>query len=73
MIPDMIEKVIREFDFATFGIEGFSDLADPNTHEWPPELAAQITAELADIISAVLTDAVDQGFKVGQLFGGSPS
>lgn len=63
MLPQIIEKVIRSFDFDNFGIDGFSDIQDPNTHEWPPELAKEITEAISPEIEAALTNAATLAIK----------
>jgi hypothetical protein len=68
MLQKTIEQVIRDFDFHNYGIEGFGDLQDPNTHEWPPELAAEIVKAVSGDIEQAMLKAVEYGVAMGAAF-----
>lgn len=68
MLKNKIEQVIREFDWHNFGIEGFGDIADPNTHQWPPELAELVVNAITEEIGEAMTKAVEYGVAMGAAF-----
>lgn len=53
MIPETVEKIIREFDFHNYGL----NIEPTDDHEWPPVLAEQITVAVMQEIAAALNVA----------------
>lgn len=54
MITQTIEKTLREFNWDNYGLHEFEDIADPDTHQWPPDLAKQIAHAVARDVAQIV-------------------